>query len=170
MRLIFYISFIFLLASCSSTTYYIVRHAEKETSGAMMLSDPPLTSAGEKQAIDLKNFLQQKKIKHIYSTNYARTVSTAEPTRQFFGLTLTLYDPRKNEELVEKLKQINDGNVLIVGHSNTVDDVVNSLLGKTQMSDLADSDYGQVFIVKRKGNQATFEKTAVPQTAARTAP
>ena len=155
-----------ILLSCKSTTYYIVRHAEKEQ-GSTMLSDPPLSAEGEKQAMDLKNYLQDKKVRTIYTTNYARTIATAEPLRKQLGLTLKMYDPRKNGQLVEELKSISDGNVLVVGHSNTVDDVVNGLLGTSQLTDLPDSEYGNVFIVKKKGNSYSFEKLKVPQTAPR---
>ncbi len=166
MMRIFCTIFLFVFVSCKSTTYFIVRHAEKE-GGTMMLSDPPLTTEGEKQAADLKNFLQNKSIKTIYSTNYARTIATAEPTRKLFGVNLKIYDPRKNEELVEELKKVGDGNVLVVGHSNTVDDVVNGLLGNATMKDLDDSEYGNVFIVRKKGSSYTFERMKVPQSAQR---
>lgn len=159
---------LFFLFSCKSTTYFIVRHAEKEGGNTMaMTSDPPLSAEGEKQAMDLKNYLQQKNIKTIYSTNYARTIATAEPTRQLYGVDLKKYDPRRNDQLVEELKKISDGNVLIVGHSNTVDDVVNGLLGRSEMTDLPDTEYGSLFFVKKKGNNYSFEKTKVPQTAPR---
>jgi broad specificity phosphatase PhoE len=154
------------LLSCKSTTWYVVRHAEREN-GAAMVSDPPLSAEGEKQAIDLKNYLQDKNIKTIYSTNYARTVATAEPIRKALGLTLKIYDPKKNDQLIDELKKNSDGNVLVVGHSNTVDDVVNGLTGEAKMTDLADTEYGNVFIVKKKGNRYSFERMKVPQTAPR---
>jgi broad specificity phosphatase PhoE len=164
----FCLAALFFLLSCKSTTYYIVRHAEKEGGAAMsMVSDPPLSAEGERQALDLKNFLQQQKIKTIYSTNYARTMATAEPTRQFYGITLKMYDARNNDRLVEELKNISDGNVLVVGHSNTVDDIVNGLTGRAEMTDLADNEYGNAFIVKRKGSSYTFERIKVPQTTPR---
>ena len=163
---IFCLVTLLFLFSCKSTTYYIVRHAEKE-GGTTMLSDPPLSAEGEKQALDLKNYLQDKKIRTIYCTNYARTIATAEPLRKQLGLTLKMYDPRKNEQLIEELKNSSDGNVLVVGHSNTVDDVVNGLLGTSQLTDLPDSEYGNVFIVKKKGRSYSFEKLKVPQTTPR---
>jgi broad specificity phosphatase PhoE len=132
-----------------------------------MLSDPPLSAEGEKQAVDLKTFLQNKSIKSIYSTNYARTIATAEPTRQAFGVNLKIYDPKNTAQFVEELKNISNGNVLVVGHSNTVDDVVNGLLGETKMTDLPDTAYGNVFIVRKKGSSFSFERLKVPQTAPR---
>lgn len=155
--------FLLSFVSCKTTTYYIVRHAEKEQ-GTTMLSDPPLSAAGEKQAIDLKNFLLKKNIKTIYSTNYARTIATAEPLRKELGLFVKIYDPKKTDQLVDSLKKISDGNVLIVGHSNTVDDVVNGLMGETKMSDLADTEYGDVFIVTKKGTNYSFERIKLSQT------
>ncbi len=116
-----FFSLLFLL-SCKTTTYYIVRHAEKQANSVS--ADPPLTTEGEKQPLDLKNFLQNKKIKTIYSTNYTRTLATAEPTRQALGGEIKLYKPTALIELTADLKKIDDGNVLVVGHSKTVGDVV----------------------------------------------
>ena len=153
------------LAACKSTTYFVVRHAEKE--GARTLSDPPLTTEGEKQALDLKNYLQNKNIKAVYSTNYARTLATAEPTRVLYGVNVKTYNPANHNQLIEELKTISDGNVLVVGHSNTVDDLVNGLMGNIQFADLPDTEYGSLFIVKKKGNNFSVEKVKVPQTAPR---
>ncbi|MDQ3277591.1 MAG: histidine phosphatase family protein [Bacteroidota bacterium] len=159
---------LFLFTACKTTTFYIVRHAEKEGGATMaMTADPPLSAEGLKQAIDLKNFLTNKNIRAIYSTNYARTISTAEPTRQLYGVTLKIYDPRKQEQLIGELKKISDGNVLVVGHSNTVDDVVNGLMGISELTDLPETEYGSMFVVKKKGSNYSFEKIKVPQTEPR---
>lgn len=159
---------LFLFTACKTTTYYVVRHAEKEGGATMaMTADPPLSAEGQKQAIDLKNFLTNKNIRAIYSTNYARTISTAEPTRQLYGVTLKIYDPRKQEQLLGELKKISDGNVLVVGHSNTVDDVVNGLMGISELTDLPETEYGSMFVVKKKGSNYSFEKIKVPQTEPR---
>ena len=167
MHRLYWVVFLFFLVSCKSTSYFIVRHAEKEGSAAMMLSDPPLTAEGEKQAQDLRQFLKDKSIKTIYSTNYARTIATAEPTRKLFGVNLKIYDPRKNNELAEELKKLQDGNVLVVGHSNTVDDIVNGLMGNVVMKDLDEGEYGNIFIVTKKGGSFSFERSKVPQTTPR---
>lgn len=148
---------LFVLVSCKTTTYYIVRHAEKMQSG----TDPDLTETGRRQALDLRQFLRNKNIKHIYSTNYVRTKGTAAPLAEATGLDVEMYDP-KDKGFAEGLKRIGDGNVLVVGHSNTVDDLVNALCGETKMSDLRDDEYGNVFIVTKKGRQFSFERMKVP--------
>jgi len=125
--------FIFLLAftllSCTSTKYYIVRHAEKETTNTMS-SDVPLSEMGKQRAMALKEALLHKKITHIFSTNYTRTLATAQPLSAAIGIPIEQYNPA-DSTFVSKLKQTTHGNTLMVGHSNTVDNVVNALTGKT---------------------------------------
>jgi phosphohistidine phosphatase SixA len=157
---IVFIATVFFL-SCKTTTYYIVRHAEKESSATMasnsMASDMPLSEAGKQRAEALKDVLQKENIKYIFSTNYIRTKSTVQPLSNAINIAIEFYD-QKDACFVRKLKSL-DGNVLIVGHSNTVDDLVNELAGKKEINgDLPDSEYGDLFVVKKKGNTLTFEK------------
>src|SRR5688500_10878370 len=87
---------IFLLVSCSSRTIYIVRHAEKvaasDTTVKMNASDPPLSEAGKVRAIVLREELENKKIRHIFSSNYIRTISTAQPLVEATGVQLEIYN------------------------------------------------------------------------------
>ena len=146
-----------LLVSCKTTTYYISRHAEK--SGAMT-SDPPLTANGQQQANKLKEYLTGKNINEIYSTNFARTKNTAQPTSDYFNVPIQTYS--QVNALVDTLKKRITGNVLIIGHSNTVDEVVNRFMGSATMSDLPETEYGDVFIVRKKGGKYSFERIKVP--------
>ena len=132
-----------------------------------MSNDPALTPEGEKQAQDLKNYLQDKKIKAIYSTNFIRTKSTAQPTSELFGVPVKIYNPAQTKQLLDSLKVVAGGNVLVVGHSNTVDDIVNGLTGSNTMSDLAETEYGNLFIVKKKGTNYSYDRIKVPQTVPR---
>lgn len=151
----FFIAVLFLL-SCQTTTYYIVRHAEKETANTMT-TDVPLSEAGKQRAAALKNLLQKENIRHIFSTNFIRTQSTVQPLARAINVPIEIYDP-KDSQFVSKLKSL-DGNILIVGHSNTIDNLVNDLSGKKEINgDLPDSEYGGLFVIKKKGNQTTFEK------------
>jgi len=150
-----------VLVSCKTTSYYIVRHAEKETSTAMpastMTTDVPLSEAGKQRAQALKELLVKENIKYVFSTNYIRTKSTAQPLVDIIKVPIETYDP-KDPQFVSKLKALN-GNALIVGHSNTVDDLVNELTGNKEIpADLQDSEYGDLFVVKKKGKRITFER------------
>ena len=146
----------FFLISCKATTYYVVRHAEKETTSTMS-SDVPLSEEGKQRAVALKDVLQNERISEIYSTNYIRTKSTAQPLADALGLTVQIYNPG-DSVFMNRLKRINNSNVLIVGHSNTVDDLVNTIAGeKLVPGDLADSQYGNLFILKKKGSKVKYE-------------
>ncbi|MGN6399493.1 MAG: SixA phosphatase family protein [Flavisolibacter sp.] len=148
---------ILFLASCKTTTYYVVRHAEKEATNTMA-NDVPLSAEGRQRAEALKDVLLDKKIQFIYSTNYLRTKSTAQPLAEAKNIVIQMYDPR-DTGFVSRVKSLHGGDVLIVGHSNTVDDIVNKLEGKTVIpGDLPESEYGDLFVVKRKGKKYSFDK------------
>jgi len=151
--------FSFVLSSCRQT-FYIVRHAEKEvaSSGAtMMTNDPPLSEAGKQRAEALKEVLKKERIGYIYSTNTIRTQSTAEPVRAYFNLSTQVYQPIPDQVFISHLLSLKK-NVLLVGHSNTVDDVVNKLCSAVKIpSDLPDNAYDNLFIVRKKGKKLVFE-------------
>lgn len=163
-RPIFSLFFLIILSSCSSVRYYIVRHAEKQaaSTGTVMntADDPPLSAAGRVRAIELREVLKNKGIRYIFSTNTTRTISTAQPLEDLQGETkLEIYNTKDSLDfLIDKLKAIQKGNALIVGHSNTVDDIVNKLVGETKVpKDLPDSEYDNLYIVTKKGNRFKFE-------------
>ena len=162
-RIILYLLLI-LFSSCGSVKYYIVRHAEKETAsaGTMMNTpnDPPLSAAGRVRAIELREALKGKGVRYIFSTNTIRTISTVQPFNELRGATkIELYNTKDSLDfLIQKLKEIKKGNSLIVGHSNTVDDIVNKLCGEIKIpKDLPDSEYDNLYIVTKKGNRMKFE-------------
>ena len=146
---------LFIFSSCSHT-YYVVRHAEKATQEANMSSDVPLTDRGKQRAEALKEVLKHKKIGQVYSTNTIRTKSTAQPTADYFHLPIEMYGPRPDSAFIVLLKS-KKKNILIVGHSNTVDDIVNMLTGhKDVPGDLPDTEYDNLFIVKKKGGRYSY--------------
>jgi phosphohistidine phosphatase SixA len=158
MKIFFLLCFTFslFLFSCT-TTYYIVRHAEKATAEPNMSTDVPLTDAGKQRAEKLKEILKNKKVKYIFSTNTIRTKTTAEPTANYFRLKTELYT-KPDSVFINKLKSLNK-NTLITGHSNTVDDIVNMLCNEIKVdADLKDSEYDNLFVVKRKGRKYFFER------------
>lgn len=146
-----------LLVSCKvATTYYVVRHGEKETN--TVTSDVALSEAGKQRAEALKEILKNENIKFIYSTNYIRTRATVQPLSDAINIPVQIYNPT-DTSFISTIKNLERGNVLIVGHSNTVDDLVNRLLGTKQIaSDLQDSEYGDLFVVKRKKGKYSFER------------
>lgn len=146
---------LFTLCSCGSVKYFIVRHAEKAAPGMGGSTDVPLTPAGEARAQALKEELLNGKIGYVYSTNTVRTKSTAKPTADAFQLPINIYGPMPDSAFIAKLKKL-DKNTLIVGHSNTVDDIVNKLCGQQLLQELGDNEYDNLFIVTKKRGKFTF--------------
>jgi len=155
MKPVLLLAFIVILGSCTTTRYYIVRHAEK-ADATTMTSDVPLSAAGQQRAQALRETLKNEGIRHIFSTNYKRTQGTAAPLAEYIGVGAQIYDPR-DTSFISRLKSIKE-NTLVVGHSNTVDDIVNGLTGGAVLKDLRDEEYGDLFVVIRKGRKVRFEK------------
>lgn len=129
----------------SLKTFILLRHAEKEVT---ITSDPALTTQGKLRAEGLASLLRDQKIAGIYSTTYRRTRETARPLAELKGLSILYYEPRQSYELIMQLLQAPDkGANVFVGHSNTIPELVNSLLGREAVAPIAEEDYGLVFIV-----------------------
>jgi phosphohistidine phosphatase SixA len=160
MRKLFLAALVYLCLSSCSRSVYVVRHAEKiastDSAAKMMANDPPLSEAGKVRAVVLKNELSRKHIKHIYSTNTVRTMATVQPLSEAIKIKIASYN--NVDSIVDVVKSIK-GNVLLVGHSNTVDDIVNKLCGQTKITgDLKDNEYDNLFVVRFRGKKRLFSR------------
>ena len=106
-----------------ATLIYLVRHTEKETG-----DNPRLTEVGIQRAKDLSDFLKEKKVTGIYSTDYLRTQQTARLTAKMANRGVGSYNPSNLGELADKIKT-HTGTILVVGHSNTTPKLVEMLGG-----------------------------------------
>lgn len=142
---LFFFAFYLLICTTScSYKVYVVRHAEKSTAPA---NNPLLSDVGSERAIELKESLKQKHIKKIYSTNTTRTLSTAAPLGQVMNVKTEIYPSTPDSVFMKTLKS-NATNQLVVGHSNTVDDIVNMLAGrKVIAADLSDAEYDNLYVL-----------------------
>lgn len=157
MNPIFLFLLLFISLTASSQTYYIVRHAEKaQPLPAGPSDDPPLSRKGEQRAQHLKELLENKNIKYIFSTNYIRTLSTAKPLSQAIHVAVKTY-VNVDSAFIKKIKALKK-NVLIVGHSNTIDNIANALTNVISVrGDIADSVYDNLFVVQYIGRKIKFE-------------
>ncbi len=159
-NLLLLFTIILMLASCNSKpkekTIYIVRHAEKQLVG----DDPELAQVGEIRAKKLAQILADREIKHVFSTDYKRTKSTAAPTATASGIEIMTYDPRNHDELVTQLKE-SEGNILVVGHSNTVSQIANYFVGEGEKyGDLEETEYDFIYEVTLNENgESVVRKT-----------
>ena len=148
----------FSIISCTRKVY-VVRHAEKiaatDSLGKLMINDLPLSEAGKVRAIVLKEQLNGEKIRHIYSTNFSRTKNTADPLSRAINVPVEIYN---NIDSLVSVVKTQKGNTLIVGHSNTVDDIINKLTGEKKLSDLKDFEYDNLYVVRIRGKKTFFKQ------------
>src|SRR5688572_18451737 len=102
----FLITIAFYSCSTTTTNYYIVRHAEKATVDTVKSSDVPLSEQGVKRSESLAGKLQDKSIKHIFSTNTVRTKTTAEPLSKLLGVPVETYNG-SDTGFVQRIKNLN---------------------------------------------------------------
>lgn len=138
------------------TTVYLVRHAEKAAAPA---ADPPLLEAGNIRAKELARKLGKAGIKAIYTSQYLRTKQTAEPLAKQLGIAsteisvkMTTTNPREISpqylsEMVERVSSGADGNVLIVGHNNTVPAIIKALGGDIIVPTIDETVFDDLFVV-----------------------
>lgn len=151
--LIILLTTIFTFPSCAEkpekkediTTYYLIRHAEKDRSDSAN-RNPNLTEVGLERAVNWAEHFKTVKFDMVYSTDYNRTKQTAMPTAIANSLELQFYNPSdmKIEEFMEKTK---GKTVLIVGHSNTTPKFTNQLLGEDKYEDIDDNNNSNLYVV-----------------------
>jgi broad specificity phosphatase PhoE len=151
-------SLILILGACTSQnspkTIYIVRHAEKQLVG----NDPELAYVGGVRAEKLSQILEKEEIKHVFSTDFIRTRTTAKPTADKAGVEIEIYDPKNQDGLVEELRK-REGNILVVGHSNTVSQLATYFVGEGEkFADLTDLDYDFIYVVTLEKNGSKVER------------
>lgn len=127
-----------------SFTIYLVRHGEKQPDQ----KDPDLTSCGLNRAEYIAKQLELVKIKHIYSTDYNRTMQTAAPIAKQRSLAINHYNPNQLPEFSKQLID-NKQNAIVVGHSNTTAVLAGLLIaepGQPFAEDVYDRVYQVMFI------------------------
>ena len=164
----FLFSILFALTSCghsvapddtdgsdrpTETTIFLVRHAEKETG-----QNPPLTEAGNQRANDLADRLKEDNITEIFSTDYRRTQLTAQPTAVQFNRGVGSYNPKNLKNFAKKLKNRANGNILVVGHSNTTPELVELLGGEPGTPIVEAWEYDRLYkLILKKGKLVSSE-------------
>ncbi len=166
MRTFFALALAICLYSCSSTTtIYLVRHAEKQAqdpSKPMASNDVLLSDSGHDRARVLRDSMQAKKLNAIFATTVRRTQQTVEPTAQLKNLPVTQYTATQPaaDALIDSLSAIKGKNFLVAGHSNTVPAMVRHLgLPCSFAGNIPDNDYDNLFIITIKKGVKTVRET-----------
>ncbi len=148
---------LFALASACATApadpapqpvYFVMRHLHTPEGER----DPDLTNEGQRQAALLADRLAPERPVAIYVSDYRRTRQTAAPLAARLGLTPIVYDPADTPGLVARVRA-GPKPVLIVGHSNTVPEII-AQLGGTRPAPLVHADFGDLWRIGPGGATA----------------
>jgi len=140
-------------SATTTTTFIIVRHAEKGTDDK---KDPSLSDVGLLRAERLAARLADEPLVAAYATDYRRTRQTAAPAAEAHGIVVTVYDAQlPATALVSQLRKAHThGTVLVVGHSNTVPEIVAALSG-TVVPAMADDEFDRLYRIDLTANGKT---------------
>ena len=134
---------------------FVVRHAEKQTDSND--AGVPLSEAGRARAMRLAALLKNAGVTAIYSTDFVRTLETAEPLARTLKITVRKYsatgpDGKPDlQPLARRLKAEHARDiVLVVGHSNTVPPLLNAL-GCVEEIEIPAAQYDDLFAVVPTG-------------------
>ena len=139
-----------LVSAASTTTVFVMRHAEKQTSNPND-SDPPLAPAGEARALELEQLFGRAPkgngLDSIIVSEFRRTQDTVRPLANRLGIPVITM-PADNPSATAKraLSENRGGRVLIVGHSDTVPEIVKEL-ADVDVGPMSESEYGILYLV-----------------------
>lgn len=122
---------------------YVMRHLERDAG-----RDPDLNAVGVANAERLAMWFRRDPPRAIYVTQFKRARQTAVPLAARLRVTPVSYDANAPEPMLTAVRAARHP-VLIVGHSNTVPRLVEALGGPKATGDLADTDYGRIWVLKR---------------------
>jgi phosphohistidine phosphatase SixA len=118
----------------------LVRHAEREASG----SDPSLSAAGRVRAKQLAAMLGGAGVEAIFTSRFRRTQQTAAPLAAL--LHITAVEMADDIDVAERQVRGAGGVVLVVGHSNTVPEVIAALDGPAVS--IEDHEFNRMFVLQ----------------------
>ncbi|MGC2695471.1 MAG: phosphoglycerate mutase family protein [Candidatus Angelobacter sp.] len=128
-------------AQQNQRTIFMVRHGEKTGPQSDVLSP-----AGEKRAECLAKMLKDAHIKQIYVTDTKRTQQTAAPLAKLLKLEPTILPLKDPNTLIRNLTYSGGGDILVVGHSETLPFVLARLKAGT-VPPIGDTEYDRLFVL-----------------------
>ncbi len=135
--------------TANSTTVIVIRHAEKDSVSA---PDPPLSAAGEARAALLVRMFGETKgagrLDVVYVSSALRNRMTAAPLAGRLGIVPVVVPADDPKELAHRVLRENSGKrAMVIGHVNTVPDIVAALSGRSDIPPMVEQDFGTMYIV-----------------------
>lgn len=129
------------LAQQETRIVYLVRHAE----AASTAPDAALTAAGQKRAECLAKTFKDAGIKQIFVSDAKRTQDTAAPLAKELKITPTIIPAKDPNKLIQSLLYSGGGNILVVGHSNTLPFVLARMKAGT-VTPIGENEFDRLFV------------------------
>ena len=133
------------------TQIYIIRHTEKADDTA---ENPNLSAAGIERAKYWKKVLQHIQFDQVFTTDFKRNMQTAKLISNDSSVKPELYYPM-SFDVLKFINLIKGQKVLIVGHSNTIPDMVNRLIDQTKYPPMSHENYNILYVVNINKNGDT---------------
>ena len=125
------------------TTVLLLRHGDK------LGNQDQLSPAGQARAQELVHVAQKAGVAAIYHSEFQRTRQTAEPLANVLGLVPVQFAAADVQLLVDDILQQHRGaTVLVVGHSDSIPQVIAALGGPT-LANLASDEFDNLFVLTR---------------------
>lgn len=156
--------FLFVVASLLLTvpqeefkpiTVYLVRHAERADEPRQ---DPPLTEKGIARSQELARVLANANVKAIITSQFLRARQTAEALGKQTNVPVTpvnlnlnpsnprMISEQSTTEVTNKILERGGESVLVIGHSNSIPDVI-TMLGGDVTPEIDEKKYDDLFVV-----------------------
>jgi len=146
---VFAVAAFFAYRSATTTTVVVLaRHAEKDLSS---IQDPPLSPEGEQRAARLAQMFGRTggvgHIDAIYVSDARRTQQTAAPLAERLGKQAVIVPAADVKGLASRvMHEHGGGSALIIGHSNTVPELIHEL-GNIDVPPIPDDEYDTLYVL-----------------------
>ena len=141
----------FAASAAAQPVVFLVRHAERADAGMAAAkaagADPDLSGAGIARASSLAAMLKDARITTVITTEFKRTRQTGEPVARAAGVRVTVIDSKDTAGVRNQIGP-STGNVLVVGHSNTLPAILKEL-GITEPVTIGEDEFDNLLIVTR---------------------
>jgi phosphohistidine phosphatase SixA len=134
-----------------SQTVYLIRHAEKATTPT---NDPILTAIGYARSARLPALFGKTLPAAVISSQFQRAIMTAQPVADAAGVPVTIISISKDDAasypkmVLDKICSLPNGTtILVVGHSNSVPEMVSAWTGRPVLP-IAETEYDRLFIIR----------------------
>ncbi len=136
--------------SATTTTVIVIRHAEKQLG---TIDDAPLSPEGEQRATRLAQMFGDSnafgRVRKIYVTDAHRTQQTAAELAQRLNLKPVVVDAQESTSSLARqvLGENRGGFAIVIGHANTVPELVADLSGNKNVPPIAEREFDTMYVV-----------------------